>query len=242
MDKPGMDEEDEVPTDDQALTDDEALGVAEQGESGPATTPSSAGAGRTIAVGALIVIILLGGAVLLLGGDDQADMPDNIADLLDPSATPDQPPGSLDLTDAVGALPEFDLTEFGADEVVGATSFLGDRPVVLNFWATWCAPCVAEMPDFQEVHEAGSEAFRLVGINTMDAQINAVPFVEELGITYDLATDETGEYFNLTGGFGMPTTLFVEPDGSVAYRHTGPLTIEQMTELLDEHLDVQVEV
>lgn len=204
--------------------------------------PSSRGTAVTVLGGlAVVLVVLLGAVVLAESGSDDAVPDDPVPDdlsVLDPAATA----GGLTLTDAVEELPEFTLTEFGGDGEVPVADFLGGPPLVINFWATWCAPCVAEMPDFQTVHEAGGEDFRLLGINTQDAEVNAEPFVEELGITYDLAVDRSGEYFTLTGGFGMPTTLFVTPDGVVVHRHTGPLTLTQMTDLLAEHLDVQVDL
>ncbi len=191
---------------------------------------------RTLVVGVVAVVVVIGVALAFSG-----------------SSTPSTPtaPATIDtvtsageagfgLTDAVDTLPAFTLEAFGEEGEVPVSSLLGGAPLVVNFWATWCAPCVAEMPDFEDLHTAAGDTVRLVGINTQDAALNAEPFVEDLGITYDLAVDRQGEYFALTGGFGMPTTLFVQPDGAVAYRHTGPLTPEQMRELVAEHLGVEV--
>ncbi|MGI9018631.1 MAG: TlpA family protein disulfide reductase [Euzebya sp.] len=195
------------------------------------------GSARTIGVGIAVVAVLVAVVALLLGGGSQEEAGPDLA-VLDPSATAD----GLALTNAVDTLPDFTLGQFGGEGQVQVSQFLGDKPLVINFWATWCPPCVAEMPDFQRIHEAAGNSFRLVGINTQDAEVNAEPFVADLGITYELAVDRMGEYFRATGGFGMPTTLFVQPDGTVSYRQTGPLTVQQMVDLLAEHLDVRISV
>jgi thiol-disulfide isomerase/thioredoxin len=200
----------------------------------PATPPPTArigGTSRTLLIGIAVVAAAIGAAGLLTGGTEPTSAPV-------PSGSGES---AFGLADAVAELPDFPLEGFADQPGVAAADLLGGAPLIVNFWATWCAPCVAEMPDLQRLHVAGGGSFRLVGINYQDAAINAEPFVEDLGITYDLFTDRSGEYLALVGGFGMPTTLFVEPDGRVAYRHTGPLTLEQMEELLDEHLGVAVQ-
>lgn len=190
---------------------------------------------RTILISVLVVAVSIPLAVVLT---DLGDGPP----VTEVPVVDDATPGGVALTDAVAELPPVDLEVFGGEGTVPISDYLGGVPLVINFWATWCGPCVAEMPDFQAIHERGQDDFTLLGINTQDSAVNAEPFVEELGITYDLAVDRLGEYFTETGSFGMPTTLFVEPDGTVAYRQTGPLSLEQMAALLDEHLDVQVPV
>lgn len=217
----------------------------------PEPTPDQAAEGappgsrsRTLLVGLAAVVALGVAAFALASGGGESDGGPTVAcggapaeadpalvegDSLTPRSEPD-------------ALPPAQLCAFSDDTPVDVEGWLGAEPLVINFWATWCAPCVAEMPDFQEVHEAADGRFRLIGINTQDSPALAPPFVADLGITYDLVRDPRGEYFNATNGFGMPTTLFVAPDGDIRYRHTGPLSIAAMAELLAEHLDVELQI
>ena len=134
-------------------------------------------------------------------------------------------------------LPDTPLLAFHDDGEVRLSSYLG-RPLVVNFWATWCPPCVAEMPDFENVASDLRDEVAFVGVNAQDNHEQAQRFVAELGITYDLVRDPTASYFREVRGFGWPTTLPVDETGIIRYRHTGPLHEEQLRELLATHLGV----
>ncbi len=136
-------------------------------------------------------------------------------------------------------LPEVTLTGFGDGPDVALASYRG-RPLVLNLWATWCAPCVEEMPAFQQVATAAEGRVAFLGVDVMDTPSRAEPFVEKLGITYDLAVDPRREFATEIGAVGMPTTLLVNADGTIVYRHRGPLESDELRRLIAEHLSVQV--
>lgn len=199
--------------------------------------PSRGGQGRTLLVGGGVALALLLVAAVALSTGGGTDRPPTVAG--DAATDADAPFG---LTDAVAELPSATLPGFAGGPDLVIDDLLGAEPLVINFWASWCGPCVAEMPDLQALHEAGDGAFRMVGIDVRDAPPNAERFAEEIGITYEMAVDADESYFRATGGFGMPTTLFVRPDGTVAYRQTGPLSLSDMRDLLEAHLDVQVTV
>lgn len=175
--------------------------------------------GFAFAVGALVVTALLSGPEGA-GTAEQA----GLGPVSGPVSTP---------------LPDVELEGFGDEGAhVRVTAFRG-TPLVVNFWATWCAPCVAEMPDFQQVAEETAGQVSFLGVNYRDPDREAAgAFVTELGITYPLAVDPAGEFLTEVGGVGMPTTLFVDAGGLITYRHTGALDIEQLRGLLEEHLQV----
>ena len=137
------------------------------------------------------------------------------------------------------ALPGRTVDGFGGGPAVDLAELRG-TPLVVNFWATWCAPCVKEMPDFQRVARQAGRRVTFLGVNVQDAPRNAEPFAAELGITYRLASDPRGELYREVGAFGMPTTLFVRPDGTVVYRHTGPLDVDELRQLLRDELAVDL--
>jgi cytochrome c biogenesis protein CcmG, thiol:disulfide interchange protein DsbE len=202
------------------------------------TAPGGRGMRATLLLaGAVVAAFLVGMAgVAILAGDSG---PQTDADGVVIGA----PPSLEDRVapDERQPLPDTVLAGFPVDEAdpVDLTAYRG-VPLVVNFWASWCAPCVKEMPDFQRFSEELGDRVPLLGVNVQDAPSNAQAFVDELGITYDLATDPRGELYTDVRGFGMPTTLFVDAEGTIVYRHTGPLDTAQLRALVGEHLGVEV--
>lgn len=184
---------------------------------------------RTVLVGAGVVVLVLVGVAVAATRDDPQTTTAESGQLptLDERPAPDE----------VFALPPATLEGFGDGPPVDLADFRG-KPLIVNFWATWCAPCVKEMPDLQEVAEEAEGKVAFLGIDVEDAPPNAEPFVEELGITYPLALDPRREYSRQVNNFGMPTTLFVDEDGLVQYRHTGAMDADQLRTLISEHLGV----
>jgi cytochrome c biogenesis protein CcmG/thiol:disulfide interchange protein DsbE len=113
-------------------------------------------------------------------------------------------------------------------------SDLRGAPVVINFWASWCAPCVEEMPRLQQVGR--DMDVKVVGVAYLDQEEKAKAVAERLGITYELLRDDDGEFARDVGLIGTPTTLFVDADGTILRRLTGELTEEQMRETIEAGL------
>lgn len=129
------------------------------------------------------------------------------------------------------------LPAFSDGPAVDVGDYVG-APLVVNFWATWCGPCVREMPMLRDVSSELSGDVRFLGVNVQDSPTQAEEFLDEVGVRYDQAADPEGDYFRAVGGIGMPTTLLVGADGVVRYRHTGELTEQKLRALLREHLAV----
>lgn len=123
------------------------------------------------------------------------------------------------------------------DGTPSSTAEFAGRPTVLNFWASNCAPCVAEMPEFEEVHLALGDQVDFVGMNVADVSREAaVALAEQTGVTYPLADDTDSSVFRAFGGFVMPTTVFLNAQGQVAYAWSGVLTGDALTDLINEHI------
>ncbi len=120
----------------------------------------------------------------------------------------------------------------------GSTATLADyrgRPLVLNFWASWCPSCVAEMSAaFRPAQEKLGEAVAFLGMNIQDDRAAAERLVEQTGVLFDLAEDPHGDLYRDLGGLGMPFTVFISSDGSILERHNGPLTEGQLVARIAE--------
>jgi len=126
---------------------------------------------------------------------------------------------------------EFELLD-GGTTTVGA--FL-DRPVVLNFFASWCTPCVTEMPALESIHQQRPD-IAFVGLAVNDTPTRAREIVADTGVTYATGIDPNSAIGNAHEILGMPTTLFIATDGEVVYQHTGGLTADQIADHLNTHL------
>lgn len=123
----------------------------------------------------------------------------------------------------------FDGTEASLADLVGT-------PTVLNFWASNCPPCVAEMPDFEKVHQDLGDRIAFVGMNVADRRQAAQDLAERTGVTYPLASDPDSDVFRSFHGFVMPTTILIDASGDVAYAWAGVLTESELRTLIADNL------
>jgi thiol-disulfide isomerase/thioredoxin len=115
-----------------------------------------------------------------------------------------------------GMLQDFGVTNFdGTKQRI--SSYVG-RPLVVNFWADWCPPCVGELPDFQAVYTERKGAFQLVGI-AADSSKDAEGFVKQNG--YNWTFCKSKEAYDLYQVQGIPTTLFVNSSGRIVDKVVG---------------------
>lgn len=172
-----------------------------------------------IAVAIVLVVVAVAafGVLRATGSSELAAADDAGADTSAPDAA------------ATGGEPAPDVTFARAD---GAQASLADyrgQPLVLNFWASWCPPCVAEMGDaLRPVHEAHGDSVAFLGMNLQDQPAEAQRILDATGVTYDLAVDPDGTVFAAFEGVGMPTTLFIDAEGRIVEKHTGIITREQL--------------
>ncbi|MGI8774965.1 MAG: TlpA family protein disulfide reductase [Actinomycetota bacterium] len=104
-----------------------------------------------------------------------------------------------------------------------ALSELAGKPVVLNFWASWCEPCRDEAPMLKEAHERYGDRVEFLGVNIKDARTEALAFDEEFGLTYPDVRDEGGSIYSAYGLTGQPETFFIDAEGKIFEHVNGPL-------------------
>jgi thiol-disulfide isomerase/thioredoxin len=107
------------------------------------------------------------------------------------------------------------------------------EPLVINFWASWCPACVGELPEFQRVHEARGDEVTFLGIANTDVRGAAVGLADDVGLTYRLADDPSGDLFREFGLIAMPSTIFVSPDGRIVDVFAGQLNESALDERID---------
>ena len=129
--------------------------------------------------------------------------------------------------------PLFALDMFAGDRFDLAAHVSEDeRPIVLNFWASWCFPCRTEMPEFDEVAKANPDV-QFIGIAIEDSLDPAIEFAEEIQVSYPLGFDTTGEIGDAYPHVGLPTTFFLNGDGTVARQFQGQVNGEMLQALID---------
>ncbi len=150
----------------------------------------------------------------LASGGDGWGAPDVLQSLAT-IAGPLQPP-----SDAGGQAPAFKLT--GTDGRQVGLSDLAGRPAVINFWASYCPPCRAEMPLLQKLVGQRSD-MRLVLVDEGDSSQAARSFLSSVGVTQAALLDSDLGVGRAYGAIALPTTVFVRADGTIAARHIGQL-------------------
>lgn len=131
------------------------------------------------------------------------------------------------------------LHEFSVVDMQGKThnndSVIG-KYLVVNFWATWCPPCLREIPDFVEFYEKYKEKVEILGMNYEGVDIDKITeFKDSLGVDYPiiLSTSNNRTEFTKFGKIlGMPTTYIYAPNGKLITRHLGEIDIETLEKFI----------
>jgi peroxiredoxin len=125
--------------------------------------------------------------------------------------------------------PNFILPSLDGKEVK-LSDFKG-RKVMINFWATWCPPCKAEMPAMQQLYNQAKGYIDILAIN-IDPHNDVAGFVRENQLTFPILLDETGKVNEEYSIISIPTTLLVNEEGIIVKKHIGAMTFEQMEEFM----------
>lgn len=144
-----------------------------------------------------------------------------------------EPPAEAPVVGATA--PDFTLTNL-AGEPVTLSQFRG-QPVVINFWATWCVPCRREMPALQQAFvEHQEEGLVILAVNQREETNLVEPFVDELGLTFEILYDSDGAVNKAYQVTGLPRTVFVDRQGVIKHIQVGELQEVVLQGLLDRIL------
>lgn len=121
-----------------------------------------------------------------------------------------------------GPAPDFTLKSRSGENV--KLSELRGEVVMINFWASWCAPCRQEMPLLEDLHKKYSDlGFVLLGVNVEEDSSKAADLLREIPVSFPVLYDNTNKVTKLYDVVAMPSTVMVDRDGNMRYLHRGYL-------------------
>jgi len=139
-------------------------------------------------------------------------------------------PSALPSTREGGPVPALTVTEFEGAEPFTVEDLANGDVVLVNFWASWCAPCRAEHPQLVQMAEDGLDIY---GINYKDDPAKARRFLAELGEPFErLVADPTGRTGLDWGLYGVPETFVIDGEGTVVKRFAGPITASVLESII----------
>lgn len=182
---------------------------------------------RVVVAATVLALLAAVGTYVLLDGDEDEE----------PSASDS---GTIELTPQ-GEEPvdpdEAAFTTFDGEEVPLAS--LRGGPVLVNFFASYCVPCVREMPALEEVHQELGDQVTFLGLAVSDRPEDALDLVEQTGVTYRTAQDKDSSVITALKGIVLPTTVLLDADGEVLAAQTGEIDADDLRALLADELGIE---
>ncbi|MEW4327196.1 redoxin domain-containing protein [Rossellomorea marisflavi] len=186
---------------------------------------------KNLLAGGIILV-----ALVIIGVNIWKGTPPAQKDEAGDSTSVDTPVQQVDSGVEEGKLaPDFTLTTLEGEKV-NLSDYRGKK-VLLNFWATWCPPCKAEMPHMQEFYELNEDgaieilAVNLTSVDKGDKKIQE--FVDDYGLTFPIPLDEGGDISELYQAYSIPTSYIIDSKGIISKKIIGPMDGEMMNSLME---------
>ena len=129
-------------------------------------------------------------------------------------------------------LPYFELPAASEGPRITSAAFADGKPRLLNIWASWCVPCVAEAPQLRRLQAEGTE---IVGVAIRDRPEDVAAFLAQYGNPFDrIGADDLSELQLAIGSSGVPETFVVDGEGVIRYQHIGDIRESHVPMLLEK--------
>jgi cytochrome c biogenesis protein CcmG/thiol:disulfide interchange protein DsbE len=162
------------------------------------------------------------------------------ANLSDCPVTGPASPEQSQTSPVANGLPDLTLSCLGQGPDVNLAALRG-KPYVVNVWASWCGPCRAELPLMGEVYRANRDQVGFLGIDMADDQIAALGMAAQTKMSFPSVQDPESKIRAGLAVAGVPTTVFMRADGSIAGRTNIVTSKEELTALIEQYLQVDVQ-
>ena len=183
---------------------------------------------KVLLILALVLVLLIAGASVLYKNLSQSMAPDQLA-TQEPTAAPDE------TTPQLMQAPDFTVYDAEGNSV-NLSDYFG-KPIVVNFWASWCGPCKMEMPDFQEKYLELGEDITFLMVNMTDGDRETVEiaaaFIAEAGYTFPVLFDTAASAAMTYGVYSLPSTYFIDAEGNAVARATGAIDSATLQQGID---------
>ncbi len=143
--------------------------------------------------------------------------------------------GNSSLTAPSSELPSESFALFEGGEATLAD--FGGKPLVINFWASWCPACVAELPEVQAANGKYGDRVTVLGLANTDNRDAALDLAADVGLTYTLGDDPKGDLFRSLDLIAMPSTIFITADGEILEVFGGQLNEAGLAERIDNLIE-----